>query len=436
MTVCGFDEPARCRALPWIRLAALWVGISGLFALLVALARVPAVGAWFPGDDFYRVALTMHVTFSQGAWFIGFAIALLAAADSDRRLARLQWWGAVLASAGMLASLFVGERRSLMSNYFPVLDHALFLWSGAALLMLFVQVSVRAVLQPGAGVPVAGGMPALRVAALQSLVAIGLAVHAAAAMDFEIAGRAGFEALFWAAGHAWQYALVTLMMFCWLFLAGGLPVKPIASGGWMLLLILAAAPTVLSVLAAATSATLSAAYFAAFTDVMRLWSWPAPVALALWMLWSQPQMRCDPGFLIVLALLGGGLFLGTRIAGETTLVTAHYHGTVGAVTLSFMLLAARLVRPEPAGVRNASERGALLYGAGVWLMMAGLAGAGWAGAPRKMAGDLSLTLSIETMSRFVLGVGGLLATLGLLGFAWGIIGNGIRRRHWRARVGV
>jgi heme/copper-type cytochrome/quinol oxidase subunit 1 len=113
------------------------------------------------------------------------------------------------------------------------------------------------------------------------------------------------------------------------------------------------------------------------------------------------------------------LLLGTLIDGQTTLVTAHYHGTIGAITLAFMAVSFRLLgtfglaSPAPGLVRL--QLG--FYGWGVLLMMAGLAGAGLMGAPRKTPGDLGLTLGVETISRICLGFGGLCATIGIVMFA-------------------
>jgi hypothetical protein len=49
-------------------------------------------------------------------------------------------------------------------------------------------------------------------------------------------------------------------------------------------------------------------------------------------------------------------------------------------------------------------------------MMAGLAGAGLMGAPRKTPGNLGFELGIESLSRLAMGLGGCLATAGILTF--------------------
>lgn len=437
MSVKADRIAAAAYARPWLLVAAVLVGISAVFAVMVALARVPAVGALLPGDGFYQAALTMHVTFSQGAWFAAFASALLATRRGFDSRAGVGLIG--LAAAVMLVSLSRGP-VPLMSNYFPVLDDPLFLGGGLVIAAVLLVNTAAFLLDPPAEM---GESPqsrcldsALRLFAIQVWVAAALGVEAMRTLPPEFSRLEMFETLFWGAGHAWQFALVTLMIAVWSQLAG---LKSAVSlvGIWTLVLVLAAIPTLWSVVAVLRHETGSAAQFLAHTDAMRYASWLAPVLFFAWLAFRVPELRRDPGFVGTIMLLGTGLWLGTRINGETTMVTAHYHGAVGAVSLSLMWWAVRGSSADAVAETPRASTGALLYALGIWLMMVGLAGAGWSGAPRKTAGDLSLTLSIETMSRFALGVGGLLATLGLLGFAWGVIGNGFRRRarpNARARI--
>ncbi|HLA36201.1 MAG TPA: hypothetical protein VJ001_15160, partial [Rhodocyclaceae bacterium] len=131
-------------------------------------------------------------------------------------------------------------------------------------------------------------------------------------------------------------------------------------------------------------------------------------------------------------LLAAGLVLGASIDGQTTLVTAHYHGTIGAVTVAFMgltyglLPSLQLRAPDARRVRIQLN----CYAFGNLLMMAGLAGAGWMGAPRKMAGNVGMELSVETLSRMVMGLGGVLAMIGIWMFSWLVLRALTTRKEW------
>lgn len=130
--------------------------------------------------------------------------------------------------------------------------------------------------------------------------------------------------------------------------------------------------------------------------------------------------KLSPGFGLSLVLFVSGLIIGMLINGQTTLITAHYHGTIGAITLAFMAVSFLLLPAlgvEAVAIRLVRWQLAF-YGYGILLMMCGLAGAGLMGAPRKTPGDLGVSFSIETFSRICLGVGGLCATIGIVMFAW------------------
>lgn len=414
-------DGGRRQAALWLALAVCAVAVAGLFAILIALARVPALGTLFPGPEFYRVALTLHVNLSQGVWFMAFAGMLWSLWSSREAgsVERLAWLAAVMGASGIAASVSVGRPTPVMSNYLPVLDSPVFLTS----LSLFgFGIILKAVLAIAAGhraepreIP-EGRRLALRVAAFETVAAFFLLIVVSQSIDGRLEGHEYFETLFWGAGHVWQFALLSLLMFCWLELApkAASRLSPalrraIVLGGALPV----AAATFLPFLATPGSA----AYVDAFTWLMRWTSWEAPLLLGLLLFFGRGAPA--PGFGLSLLLFVAGLALGSAINGQTTLVTAHYHGTIGAVTLAFMaasfVLLPRLGPDAPGIGLQRLQLG--LYGYGILLMMAGLAGAGLMGAPRKTPGDLTLTWSIETVSRMCLGMGGTLATAGIVMFA-------------------
>ena len=418
------NESAQLRARRWLMLAVSAVAVSGFFAILIALARVPAIGTLFPGAEFYRVALVLHVNLSQGVWFMAFASVLWSMASEHRSeaLERASWGLAVAGTAGMILAVSDGHVRPLMSNYLPVLDNQIFL---VALSLFGLGVCLKAWLAVGAIAPATSryrgfspGNLLLRLSALETLAVFMLLAGAWLAIDGD-RDWAYFESLFWGAGHLWQFALVSLLMYCWLALmpeaARRLPASAIKS-----LILLSVVPVVLGLFVPVISSPGEAAHTIYYTWLMQWTSWQAPLALGLLLMLIERRDRWLPGFGLSLLLFVAGLGLGALINGQTTLITAHYHGTIGAITLAFMALCFRLLpslgmdAPSPFLVRLQLA----FYGNGILLMMLGLAGAGLMGAPRKTPGDLQLTFSIETVSRIFLGLGGLCATVGIIMFAW------------------
>ncbi|MFC5302952.1 cbb3-type cytochrome c oxidase subunit I [Azospira restricta] len=419
-------EAGRRDAVLWLALAICAVAVSGLFAVLIALARVPALGTLFPGPEFYRVALTLHVNLSQGVWFMAFAGVLwsLAAPRAPGETGRAAWWAAAGGALGMVLSVADGRPEAIMSNYVPVLDSPLFL---AALALFGIGVLIKAAQGARAGCPWplrdAADVQrlALFLAALETLAVFALLLAAGVAMPGGETGYAYFETLFWGGGHLWQFALASLLMVCWLELAPA-GAQRLAPGALAAIVGAGALPVLAALAVPFLHVPESAEYVHAYTWLMQWTSWQAPLALALALAWSARGRwgrEIAPGFGLSLLLFVAGLLLGSLIDGQTTLVTAHYHGTIGAVTLGFM--AASFALLPRLGIAAPGRRALRLqlgfYGYGILLMMAGLAGAGLMGAPRKTPGDLSATWGVETFSRICLGVGGLLATIGILMFA-------------------
>ncbi|HVL59437.1 MAG TPA: cytochrome C oxidase subunit I, partial [Burkholderiaceae bacterium] len=132
-TIFALAVPADSRrplALGWLWLGVAALAGSGLFAILLVLARTPQLQHVFPVADFFRVALVVHVDLSVLVWFVAFAGMLWTLAGPPRLLA-LSWAGLALAALGtvaLVAAAFVGDPRPVMANYVPVIDSAIFVF--------------------------------------------------------------------------------------------------------------------------------------------------------------------------------------------------------------------------------------------------------------------------------------------------------------------
>jgi heme/copper-type cytochrome/quinol oxidase subunit 1 len=110
----------------------------------------------------------------------------------------------------------------------------------------------------------------------------------------------------------------------------------------------------------------------------------------------------------------GGVFA-YMIEGSNTLITAHYHGSNGAITLAYMgliyLLLPKLGFSEPK--RKLANWQAHAFGTGQLLHVIGLAWAGGYGMQRKVAGSgQSLDNFQQTAGMALMGIGGLIAVVG------------------------
>jgi heme/copper-type cytochrome/quinol oxidase subunit 1 len=150
-----------------------------------------------------------------------------------------------------------------------------------------------------------------------------------------------------------------------------------------------------------------------------------PIGLAVMhALWKRglPDRAKRPMFAhllcsLVLFAVGGGIsFL---IKDSNTIITAHYHGTGGAVSLAFMgvslILLPKLGFREPD--YKLSHWMPYVYGVGQLLHIIGLLWSGGYGVQRKVAGAAQELHSFSQIAGMgLMGIGGLIAVVGGLMF--------------------
>ncbi|HJV51945.1 MAG TPA: cbb3-type cytochrome c oxidase subunit I [Noviherbaspirillum sp.] len=419
----------------WFLLALLALALSTACAVMLVAARIPLPGGIVASVSLFRSALVLHVGLAVVVWFLSCAAGLwtLAAgekASGARLLAMALAYAGVLA---MMLALFLGTSAPVLANYIPVLDNPVFLlglgWflGGIA---LCGATSIAGILRQ-----LKGKNDTWRVAALLSIAVTTIAVLALAipALSSGVpTDAAGFEMMAWGPGHLLQFAHVLLLMGVWCVLGEQALGRAPASRPIVMALLLSAALPVLAAPFIYLAHPIGSAEFRhAFTLLMAWGIWPAAMLLAvhlflqLWRagraVWMSP--RNWPLLLSILLFLLGCAF-GASIRGESTMVPAHYHGTVGAVTLAYMALGyrllssfgftalgGRLIRWQPA-----------LYGAGLFILAVALAWSGWLGVPRK-------TLHVDVVTQYpayfaamgLAGLGGSLAISGAALFVFNIV---------------
>jgi hypothetical protein len=131
-----------------------------------------------------------------------------------------------------------------------------------------------------------------------------------------------------------------------------------------------------------------------------------------------------------MALYALGCMVGATIQGNaTTSVPAHYHGTVGAVTLAYLTVVVRY--GEVFGLRSSFgrwwQRLPVVYGLGISILVAGLAWSGFLGVPRKAPhAELLQSEPGYLLAMGLAGLGGFLALASILVFV-GKLFSGLRQ---------
>lgn len=442
-------DRALARGWLWLALAAL-IG-SGLFSVLLVLARTPGVNAYLPAGDFFRTALVVHVDLSVLVWFVSIAALLWTLNGRGRRSPAAAVCGPLalalcaLGTAMMAAAPFLpGAGAPVMANYIPLLDGALFraglVVFGAGALILTLQTMARA---PKVGAA-ALGESALRFGLNASAVAAAVALLAFAASlaltPRELPDKAYYELLFWGGGHALQFVWTLLMLVGWLVLAQACGARvPLPPRVVLLLFALALASVFVTPVAYLAHDISSVEHRNLHTWAMRFGGGVAilPPALAVLVAMASTrslaptQRPLRAALLASMLLFAAGGLIGLTIGGANVKIPAHYHGCIVGVTLALMGLVFHLL-PR---LGYAAPQGRLavlqpwLYGVGQLLHITGLVWSGGYGVQRKVAGaEQVLRAPGEVAGMALMGLGGLLAIVGGLLFVIVVL-RAMRRPH-------
>lgn len=419
----------------WWLLALLALGASTLFAVLLIVARSPSLERFSTTAGFFREALVMHVNLAVVVWFLCCAAGLWVL--MVKRISSLHWLALAFSSCGlamMLLAVLSGHAAPVIANYVPVLDAPLFLYGLAAFLTGVVCcgaiVSATALRRNEAS-----AFQAWRYGAGWSLVVVAVAVCASLASLLATADMAGsdrFEALAWGPGHVLQFVHVLLLMSAWVYLAERILGKQVASQRALKSLFSLAALPVIAVPGIYFLYPVGSASFRhAFTILMSFGAWPAAATLGLILLVKLARSAASlhigsdalPVLLSILLFLFGCM-IGAAIRSETTMVPAHYHCTVGAVTLAYMATGYRMLAVfgfcKVTGLLSRWQP--FIYGTGLLMLALALAWSGWLGVPRKtMSVDLALQSPAYLMAMGLAGFGGLLAILGSAAYVFNMV---------------
>ncbi len=424
------DDGRRQLARGWLLLGLASLLVSGVFAVLLVLARAPYVQNIFPWVDFFHTALVVHVDLSVLVWFLAFG-GVLWSLNSTPRYLLAGGLALLLATAGALVialAPFFGAGEALMSNYIPVLQHPLFL---AGLLLFTVGFGVLTLRAMGAIPPVGQwmqGAAALRFGLNTAAVSAMLALIAFAWSFFTVPeflhGKPYYELLFWGGGHVLQFTYTLLMLVAWLWLASasgvGLSLSPrvaLIFFGFGLIAVF------FTPIIYYSYAVTSVEHIKLFTWLMQYGGSLAALPLSLALLHGLWRTRRAQGeaqplraaLIASMILFGAGGAIGFLITGTNVTIPAHYHGNIVGVTLAFMGLTYHLL--PRFGYRAPDVKLArlqpYLYGGGQMLHVLGLVISGGYGVQRKVAGAAQ---QLDTVGRVtgmgLMGLGGLISIVG------------------------
>ncbi|MFZ5496883.1 MAG: cbb3-type cytochrome c oxidase subunit I [Verrucomicrobiota bacterium] len=454
--------------------------LGGIAALLLALTRWQTVHL-LPAEWFYRV-LTFHGINMLIFWILFFEVAILYFACTTPLNARLfsrkvAWAGFGLMAAGAVMVDWVilrGQADVMMTSYLPLLAHPAFYLG----IILVAVGTLTGVFNFFATLYVAkrdgayeGSMPIVTFGALAAaIIAVVTLLHGAIVMIPTFTYSLGWTAqpdpawyrlIWWGLGHQSQQVNVCAMVAVWYLLShvvvGARPVNEAvcrtAFALYVLFINLASAHHLLVDPGVGATwkiwNTSYAMYLAVLASMIHGFTVPAGVELAMrekgytnglfgWVTalpWRNPALSATVLSVLIFGFLGGitGVTLGTQqiniIAHNTLRIPGHFHVTVvGGTTLAFMGLAyyvIPLIFQRDFIWRGLARVQPWLFGLGITLLSFGMSFAGSMGVSRR-SWDIDSQGVYGPAAHLwlgVLGIGGVLAFLGLLAFVLLCVGT-------------
>jgi hypothetical protein len=428
----------------WLMLSVGALITAGLFSLGLIIGRMPPFSSWVTDPQFFKRCLVVHVDLALIVWFYSFIVGLFHLLPMPGRARRVAGHSVGVSAVGvvlMVLSAGIEHAEPILANYVPVVDHPLFLLG----LVLFAVGVLAAILSGGLWSREDAHAPVVELpeAVVPGLRAAGVVILAAAATFFagwlatptSLEAGAYYELMFWGGGHVLQVACEVAMVVVWIVLVGSLLGRsPVQRKTAAVLFGLLIAPHLFAPLLT-LEGTQSALYHVGSTRLMQFGIFPV-VLVFLGILihrlytavrsgelskgiWRDPRFV---GFATSAALTLCGFVLGAMIRGSNTMIPAHYHAAIGAVTVAFMTIALMLLEPlgfplPSARWKKAARFQPALFGIGQVVFAVGFAVAGAHGMARKAYGSeqqirgLADWLGLATM-----GIGGLIAIAGGLLF--------------------
>ena len=455
--------------------AVLALTVGGLFALLIALTRMPAVKL-LDANLFY-MALTGHGIFMLIVWMIFFEVGamyfvstvLLNARIFSKNLGWLAYLTMLLGAVLVAVTVLTQQANVTFTAYVPLMAHPVFylgyiIFAVGALLGVinFVMTLVQARLD-GA---LTGSLPlvtyGVTVAAILAVLAIISGVVALvpaflwSAGVFATAEPIVYRTWFWGLGHTLQYVNVTAMIASWYALAaltmGASPINEKYTRVAFIIYLLVTVPvlghhflvdptltpavkifggSIMGFILGIPSLMHGLAVLGSMEIKVRRED--RQVSLFGWLRklpWGHPGMAA---LLVSMFLLGIGGFNGTvattyqlnMVSHNNTWVPAHLHGTVvGGATIAFMglsyLVVPLMVRRELFS-QGMARLQPYLYGLGLLVMILSLNWAGFLDVPRRVpdiaypgAPDWFLPMNIFGIGALVAITGGALFVINMV----------------------
>lgn len=411
----------------WLFLAVSALGVAGAYSVMLVLLRTPLFAEFVPSANFFRSSLVVHVDMSVLVWFFAVQLGLISHYINNEYLLKTCL---ILAVAGALtiavSPLFLG--LPLINNYVPILQNFAFAFGLALFACAVLVCNIYAAISMLVQIRSCSDhrfMYALSSSLLTIFAAISIYISYIKLRQVNYVADFGvqdyFERLFWGGGHIMQFIFLQLVQFAWIRLYERINGTTLKESKFLTILALfnlvVTAPLLLIDMDVA-----SAEYILLYTEHMRYFAGIAPTILAGYLLikirpvrYAEFEFAAFTGSMIL--FFSGGV-ISFFITDHSTIIPAHYHGSIVGITIALKgLIYIFLIQYRFSLIRNKlAILVPYLYSGGQFIHILGLAISGGYGALRKAPG-VALAPQAKIALAFM-GGGGLIALIGGLLFVY------------------
>lgn len=415
----------------WLGLAVFALACAGLFSIILALLRVPAIHALIPYDAFFKTSLVVHVNFSVLIWFFTIQAAFIINLIDKHfpGICNSLFYIKLFAMLLLFVSPFIKNSTPYLNNYVPMLADnlcfvlALALFFAAYLLtggLFFIYLCEKKIRFDNCYFAF---VFTTTVISFISILAVYLSYKQLMPIkeiwQFDL--YFFYENLFWASGHLMQFMFLSLGQLAWIYCCYKIfdkisIIQKFATGAFYLnMLVVLPTPYYFTHYTAA-----SAQYMNFYTDHMKYFGGVSSIILFLGILWQWYLARNIKShyslhFLILsLAMFFFGGVAGLKITAINTEVPAHYHGSIVSISIALMAFIYIILEKFVKINKKLFTYQAYIYGIGQFLHILGLFLSGGYGALRKTPGGEFSSQAKIYLS--LIGAGGIMAMLGGLMF--------------------
>lgn len=447
--------------MAWILLGVFALLIGGVLAIFVTGAKVPGI-KHFVDIEFIRWCLVVHVNLLTLVWFTALPMGLIYfSTQAKNNFAQwLSWIGFLISSVGVVLFFSVPPGKgvqAILSNYIPMINQgryyfaiALFLF-GLVLAILSPKTFNKELLQQKASQQ--GQWPGL--AEIRFGLFIGSVFILFAILTMVLSFRQliqlfppdlrsefrFFEIGMWGGGHLIQHASAVFLLCGWVILLSRHLRRPILTRQQLFGIFGFLGLPIFFVPIILYMDVTSLEFHQGFTLLMQ-WGIAPPILIFLFLAIRRLKFKSSDlrkyeimAFVLSAILLVLGFIFGALIRGSDMRVPGHYHASIGAVTLTFMIICYVILEHLSSGLtsnlspnlpRKSPSRWILpsiwTYGIGQSIFSGGMFAAGSFGMLRKTYGSEHIyTHWGQKLGIALMGTGGTVAMIGGVLFACAII---------------